>query len=286
MKKILNIGIKELLFIILGNLVLAIGVGFFILPLEILSGGIAGISILFSPFISNISSASIVSFLTIVLFFIGLLVLGKDFAIKTLISSFIYPLFLNIIVGLNYNLNIDPLLGALYGGFLGGYGVGIVLRYKASTGGMDIPILIVQKYTKIDVSIIYMLFDSITVILGFFIFGLEAVLLGLISVFASSYAIKLAINFPNKKVMAVNIISNRYEEINSVINDKFDRGTTIFYAKGGYTNQEKKVILVCVNENQYPNLLELIHDIDEKAFVITNEANNVFGEGFALHARV
>ena len=283
--KILNISMKDLTFILLGNLLLAIGVGIFILPLEILSGGVAGVAVLLSPFV-DISSATIVTIMTIIFFFIGVIAFGKAFAFKTLISSFVYPLFLNVIVGLNYNVDIDPLLGALYGGFIAGFGVGIVLKYKGSTGGMDIPILIFQKYTKLDLSFVYMLFDAITVILGFFIFGLEEVLLGLISVVASSYAIKMALNFPNKKVMAVNIISDKYEEINEVINERLDRGTTIYDARGGYTNLEKKVILVCVNDNQYVDLLEIIHTIDNKAFVIANESNNVFGEGFALHSRV
>ena len=284
MKKI-KISIKELILILLGNFILAIGVGFFILPSKILSGGLAGVAVLTSPFL-DIPSATIVSILTITLFFIGLFVLGKEFAFKTLISSFMYPFFLNIIVNMNITLDLDPFLSVIYGGFLGGFGVGIVLKNKASTGGMDIPILIVQKFTKLDLSFVYMVFDAITVILGLFIFGLEDVLLGLLSVVASSYAIKLALNFPNKKIMAVNIISEKYIDINSIINDKFDRGTTIFEAKGGYTNSEKKVILVCVNDDQYVELLEIIHDVDDKAFVIASEANNVFGEGFALHSRV
>ncbi len=283
--KIYNKLFKEITQLLVGNALLAIAVGVFILPQNILSGGVAGVAVLLEPFV-DIPKEITVSIVTISLFFVGLVLLGKSFALKTLASSILYPLFLNIVILFEFNIELNPLLASVYGGLIAGIALGIVIRGGASTGGMDIPALVLHKYLKKDVSIFVMIVDAITVGFGLFIYGLEPVLIGLLSVFATSFGIAKVMEYPWDKVMSVTIISKEWKEINDKINSELDRGSTLMDAVGGYTKDEKTVILVIVNNDQYDTLLNIVHAIDKNAFVIANETNKVHGEGFSLHTRI
>lgn len=284
MKRYNNL-IKESLLLILGNFILAIAVGIFILPNNVLSGGVAGAALLLKPFI-DINEETLVTILTWTLFVIGYLLLGKKFALKTLASSILYPVFLYLVTSLNYNVVINPFLATLYGGILMGIGVGVVIRTGASTGGMDIPALILHKYLKSELTLWVLLVDSTTVIFGLFIYGLEAVLYGIIAAATCSLGISISMSYPWSKMMSVTIISKHWNEINQAIIKELDRGSTIQKAIGGYTNEEKNVILVVVDKHEYKKLLDIIHRYDQGCFVIANETNRVFGEGFSLYTRV
>ena len=156
----------NIILIILGNFILAFSVAVFILPYNILSGGVAGIAVVFNS-LMGLNKEIVVNFLVIALFLIGWLILGKEFAIKTFVSSVFYPLFLSIIMDFMPVFEIDALLASLYGGLIAGVGIGIVMRTGASTGGMDIPPLILNKVTNIKVSTLVIIIDALTVMLGF-----------------------------------------------------------------------------------------------------------------------
>ena len=140
----MRIKIVNSLIILLGNLLLAIGVQMFILPFSILSGGVAGVAVALYP-LFHIDYEIIINSLIIVLFVIGWLVLGKEFAFKTILSSISYPIFLSVISPYLPTLELDPILASVYGGLVCGVGIGLVMRCGASTGGMDIPPLILNK---------------------------------------------------------------------------------------------------------------------------------------------
>ena len=271
--------------LIIGNFLLAFAVGVFLLPNNILSGGVAGVSIIINYFI-KIPKELIVTILNISLFIIGFITLGKEFAIKTFASSIFFPLFLNIISFYSLSANVMPLLAAIYGGLITGIGVGIVFRYGASTGGMDIPALIINKFSKFELNQSVMIIDFITVLLGLFIFGIEPILLGLISVFTTSFGIKFIMDYPWVKAHAIYIISDKWDIINKRINEELNRGTTIVDVMGGYTNKSKKMILAVVDNLQYLNILNIIEEVDDRSFVISNLTNNVHGEGFSLIKRI
>ena len=142
-QKLINLGI-----IILGNLSLALGTSLFVLPHEIISGGTSGVSIILETLFS-INPETIIFILCWTLFFVGLVVLGKDFAVKTLLSTFLFPLFVNLFVNVDYFVNIakeitDPLLATLAGAVLSGFGLGVVYRVGASTGGFDVVSLMLK----------------------------------------------------------------------------------------------------------------------------------------------
>ena len=138
----------ESLSILVGNVLLAFGVSYFIIPNNILTGGVAGVAIALSPLL-DISVENIITGLIVICFVLGYLFLGKGFALKTIASSILYPIIIKMLGQFNFQGNIDPLLASLYGGLVSGLGIGIVFRVGSSTGGMDIPPLILGKYTNI-----------------------------------------------------------------------------------------------------------------------------------------
>ncbi len=276
---------RNLIFIIIGNVLLSFAVGFFLIPYNILSGGVAGIAVLIRVFV-DVPAEMIANALVIGLFFVGWAFLGKKFAIQTGISSFIYPLVLTMVTMMVQPSEIDPLLASLYGGLMAGLGIGLVIRSGASTGGMDIPPLIIHKYTHIPIASLILIVDIITVMFGLWLYDLQSVLIGFVSVFATSFAIDKVLTFGGQQSKSIQIISDSYELISNRIHEVLNRGTTILSAQGGYTQEEKKVILVAVAQNEYPKLIDLINEIDKKAFIITNDATEVHGEGFSFGYRV
>lgn len=276
---------KDIVWVVAGNAVLALAVSMFILPYDILSGGVAGIAVALQPLIP-LPVTLMVNILVVGLFVIGACFLGKEFAMKTILSSLIYPAFLIFFSGRVPVLDLDPILASLYGGLLGGMGVGMALRTGASTGGMDIPPLIVHKLTHIEIAKLVLITDALTVLLGAFTYGLEAVLVGFVSVWASSVAIDKVLMFGGQQAKAIQIISDQYEQIIEQIHSRLERGTTLIEAQGGYTYEKRKIVLVVITKNQYPALMEMVTAIDKEAFVIANDTHEVKGFGFSFEFKV
>lgn len=273
--------IIDILQIILGNLILSIGIGVFVLPLSILSGGVAGIAVASEPF-THIEPAVMINILTICLFLLGSLFLGKKFALNTILSSILYPTFLTIIsnqVDMIY-ITDNALLASIYAGICIGVGVGLVFRTGASTGGMDIPPLVINKYTGISLPTLVLITDGITVCLGVISYGIEAALIGLVSVYISSGMIKKVLMVGGHEAKNVMIISNKHEEIMSAIYTEINRGATILDATGGYSREKKPVIMVVLPYKQFPTLNKLVMHIDPEAFVVVSDTTEVQGLGF------
>ena len=276
--------IKNGILLVVGNYLLALAVGMFILPYNILSGGVAGIAVALEPLL-NISPTIMINVLVIGLFIVGALVLGRNFAISTAISTFLYPFFLTF-TNQGIDIGVDPILASLYGGLLAGIGVGMVLRTGSSTGGMDVPPLVLHKYTHLEISTWVLIVDGITVALGLWTFGLHAVLIGFISVWACAFAINKVLIFGGQNAKTVYIISEKYSEILTYIHDHLDRGTTLIEARGGFTGDQKPVILTVIMKNQYPALSQNVQEIDSNAFLIVSDATEVSGFGFSFDYKV
>lgn len=272
--------ITDLILVAAGTFLLAVSVEMFILPYNILSGGMAGLAVALEPFFHFdkllFANAGVVG-----LFIAGSFVLGRDFTRNTLISSLCYPLFTTILSHHPVDLTIEPLLASFYAGLLGGAGIGLVMRTGASTGGMDIPPLIIHKLTGAKVSTLVMITDALTVMAGIVAYDLSAALLGLISVMASGFAIRRVLEAGSGvRVKNVQIISEKWEEINDEIRKTINRGTTIFDCQGGYTGKPRKMIVTVVSDRQYIPLTEVIRSIDPHAFVIITDTSDMLGEGF------
>ena len=270
----------DFLLIIIGTFILACSVEYFILPFSILSGGVAGIAVAIEPFF-HWNETLVANILVISLLLIGRIFLGKQFMYTTLLSSLAYPVFTTLLSMNPIEMDIDPMLASLYAGLLGGIGIGLVMRTGASTGGMDIPPLVLHKLTGVKVSTLVMITDALTVLIGIMSRGLSAALIGLISVASSGYGIARVLESgQGGSAKSVQIISEKWEEVKEMIDKELARGTTIIEATGGFTNETKKMILCVVSQRQYTKLLQLIRTIDDKAFVITTDAVDMHGEGF------
>lgn len=271
--------LKDLALIVLGNFVLAFGVSTFILPNDILTGGVAGLAVALYPFF-HVQYEVMINILIMSLFFLGWLFLGKQFALKTLASSILYPLFLSFFALVSYEVVLDPLLASIYGGLLTGVGLGLTFMTGASTGGMDIPPLILSKITGIRVALWIMAFDLLIVALGLYAYPLENVLIGFLSIFTTAFAIDKIEMVKAVRSRQVLIISPYYSEIMDVIHQEMNRGSTLLYAKGGYTEEKIPIILSIVNFKEYPILEARVKTIDPDVFMIVSDVNKVHGDGF------
>ena len=205
--------INNLLMTVIGTFILAVSVEYFIIPYDILSGGVAGIAVALEPFF-HIDKTLAANLMVLGLFFIGWLTLGNEFAGNTLVSSLCYPLFTTFLSKYPAELTIEPMLASFYAGLLGGVGIGIVMRTGASTGGMDIPPLVLHKMTGAKISTLVMITDALTVLLGVLAYDLSAALVGLVSVFASGFAVDRVLEAgQGVRAKKVQIISDRWEEM-------------------------------------------------------------------------
>ena len=272
----------------LGSFLFAISIGLFILPGKVLTGGVAGIVSLLSAYVSFDEDIMVIIINT-VLFIIGSLLLGKEFFFNTLLYSISYPLMLLFVTRRMPAVSIDPLLASLYGGFLGGVAIGIMFRNGGSSGGVDVIALALEKYFHIKVNHTIMAVDAITVLAGLYTYGLNAVLIGLMSVFMMSVAIERTLDFYKTGISAkkFEIISERYKEISDDINNSdIDRGTSFIEIEGGYTGSRRTMLMVVASEDQVEDINAIIRRHDPKAFVIISDTREVNGEGFTYMVRM
>lgn len=273
-KKFINIGK-----VLLGTFLLAISVEVFIIPYDILSGGVAGIAVALEPFF-HINETLFANLLVVGFLFLGWIFLGKVFIMDSILSSLSYPIFTTLVSLMHIQVNIPAAVASLYAGLFGGLGIGIVMSAGGSTGGVDIPTMILAKALHVKVHLMVMVVDGLTVLMGILAYDLSAALIGLLSVFVSSYAIGRVLSIGQDASKSVQIISDDWETITDKIFKELDRGTTILEAMGGYQHDPRKIVLCVVSQKEYSTLIDIVHSIDSKAFIITTDASDMHGEGF------
>ena len=278
--------LRQFLMIEMATMLFAFSIGLFILPGKVLTGGVAGIATLLKPYIA-ISEDYLVIIINTLLFIIGSILLGKEFFLNTLVYSVSYPFMLLLVTRHLPPISIDPLLAALYGGLIGGVAIGIMFRNGGSSGGVDVIALVMEKYFRIRPSNTVMVVDALTVIAGLYVYGFNSVLIGLLSVYMLSFAMDQTINmYRGIEGKKFEIISDKYEEINEAILKKIDRGTTILNGVGGYSHQERKVLMAVVSNEQLSEVKKVVDEIDPNAFVIISDTKDVNGEGFTFEPRL
>ncbi len=288
---------KNFLLVVAGTLVLAFATAVFILPYDLLIGGVSSIAIIIvNGFnIEAISIDIVIGIVTWGLFFLGLLFLGKDFALKTLVSTVVYPLGIslfsylvdpNVLNGLfclsdsEYS-EIAILLSAVIGGILTGAGCAITFLGNGSTGGVDILAFIICKlFKKAKSSYVIFAIDAIAVICGIFVIqNLVLSLLGLVAVFLSAVAID-KIFVGESTAFIAQVVSSKYDEINSLVLTQLERTTSIAEITGGYSGEKKKMLIISFSKSQYSDLMEIIKQCDKTAFVNIFRAHQINGEGW------
>ncbi|WP_276886719.1 YitT family protein [Allobaculum stercoricanis] len=274
--------VKNILLLLLGNLILACGTSFFILPNNILSGGVTAISIILDSLL-GINRVFTIYALNIVLFILGAVCLGKAFAAKALMSTILYPTFIALLSPF-YDPEfcaVDPILAAIFAGVIMGTGLGLVFRANGSSGGMDIPALILHKYLHIPQGNAVFIIDFLTVSAGLMVFGLNSLLTGILTIFTTSNVINMVLTFGGENAQNVMIISNKWETIRDYLLKDLARGVTILEGTGAYSNEHRPVLMCVVKTREYAKFQREIGTIDPEAFIIVNSVHEVRGMGFS-----
>ena len=273
--------VKKLAVILLGNFLYALAVAFFILPAGLITGGTTGIA-LFVQHCTGWAVSAFVSVFNIAMFVLGAAVLGRQFALTTLVSTFVYPLFLRLaetVAAHTGPLSRDPMLCTVFAGLLIGVGIALVIQQGASTGGMDIPPLVINKYTGISVAASMYAFDVLILMAQMVISRREQVLYGILLVCIYSVVLEEFL-LMGKSQVQVKVVSLRHEAINRALQERLDRGTTLIAAQGGYSRQGVQLVLSVVSRRELFRVTELIRQIDPEAFLIIEQVKEVHGRGF------
>ena len=217
------------------------------------------------------------------MFLVGLLVLGKVFALTTAISSFYYPAILAVFQSLfgEVRLTEDPLLATVLAGLMIGASIGVVIRAGASTGGMDIPPLVLQKWFRLPVSATMMLMDLVILMSQAMSSPMEKILYGVVMVIVYTIVLDKVLMLGESRT-EVKIISPKADEIRTVILEQLDRGVTELHGAGGYTHEPSTVLLSIVSNRELPRLEKLVHSIDPACFLIISHVTEVRGRGFSI----
>lgn len=269
--------LKRIMWVLIGNTIYSCGIAAFVLPNDLITGGTTGIALILEHYFGLPIGLSVAIF-NIVMFILAILILGKSFALTALISTFYFPWILSQFQKVQFiqNMTDDFLLGSIFAGLMLGLGVGLVIRAGASTGGMDIPPLILNKKFGLPVSIGLYVFDFTILIIQMSFRDKERILYGILLVLIYSTLVDKVL-LMGKTQMQVKIISDHYEEINKVIQEKLDRGSTFFKTESGYLRKDSFAIMTVVSSRELPKLNELVLEIDKQAFIVINQVNEVMG---------
>lgn len=278
MKKIFSI-----LIILLGNIIYAITVKLFILPSGLASGGTTGIGLVLNHYFHIPLSGFVLTF-NIFMLILGFLLLGRKFAMTTILSSFAYPIFLEAfdrIFG-DFVLTDDILLNSVFAGLLIGVALGVVIRSGASTGGMDIPPLVLFKYFRIPISISLYVFDSLILLTQLSCKPVDKILYGIIFTICYTIVIDKLMLLGTTK-FEVKVVSKKHDEITHAILTNIDRGVTLLHGEGGYLQDKTQVIFSIISYRELPRLEQEIYAIDPECFMTVSKVVQVHGRGFSFN---
>lgn len=271
-----------ILSVLLGNTLLAFAVCAFVVPNNIMMGGSNGIGLFLQQFIP-VNLSVIVAVINITLFLLGLVFLGWKFAATSLLSTLVYPaimaVFEQLPLGTLFNENI--VISALFCGILCGFGIGIVIRAGGSTGGMDIPPCILNKYKGIPVGTSVLFFDILVVLMQVVVKGFDGLLLSVLVIMVMSATINRTVLSGEKKIQII-IISPQIQAIRQEIMTNLDCGVTMLEIEGGYENQRQQAILSVVYSNKYTAIRDAALRHDKNAFIVASDVTNVNGKGYTV----
>ena len=303
--------VNNIIMIIIGSIILAFGTAIFLTKLEIISGGLSGLGIavehiVFKATGKQTNLVDIVVFaLTWIFWILGLIFIGKEFALKTLVASIAYPLFLALFYRINIFQNMaaaiagvnnggtatagNYLICGIFGGIFIGGGVAVTFLGGGSTGGVDTLIFLMEKHWKIKESVASFIIDGTVALFGIIVFAVNRenlipCLCGMVSAFIAALMIE-HIYIGGQTSYQVDIISDHWEEISRYAQDQLERGATIIRAEGGYKGEERVILRIVFDKRQYRQLRKYIASVDPKAFVTFTQTNAVYGEGFKKNSK-
>ena len=271
----------SLLLVLIGNITYTFSVKLFLLPAQLMSCGTTGLALIANA-LANIPISGFILVFNLLMLTVGWWVLGRQFAMTTIFSSLFYPLcleFLNRTLGEVFITN-NIILNVVFAGMGLGLSLGLVLRGGASTGGMDIPPLILNKYFKLPVSATLWAFDFCILVAQMMFHPLEDLLYGILLIIVISITLNKVMLFGTSRT-EVKIVSENSEQIRQGILSRVDRGVTVLHGEGGYLRQNTEVILSVISNHELPKIEGLAREIDPNCFIIVSRVTEVWGRGFS-----
>ena len=258
-----------------GNLLYALTVKLFVLPTGLVMGGTTGLG-LTANYLTGVPISAFVLAFNMVMLLLGLCVLGRRFAATTLLSSFMYPLALEFwqrLLG-DYVLTEDVMLCTLFAGLGVGASLGIVIRAGASTGGMDIPPLILNRLFRAPVSVCMYFFDVCILLSQGLFQSPEKLLYGVVLVMIYTMVLDKMLLMGTSRI-EIKVVSEKSEEIRQAILQDLNRGVTLIQTESGYLRQNTQLVLSVLSSRELPKAEKLIHQIDPECFLMVSRISEV-----------
>lgn len=269
----------------IGCALFALGFDLFLLPGGMNAGGLSGLAMVFVHLTNFGSVGLITALLNIPLFILAGMKIGKKFFLGSFIGMVFSSAFIDFFAKIPVP-NVEPLIGALYGGLICGAGLGFVFAAGVSTGGSDIIVRLLKlRYRHIPIGVISICFDACVAILTGIVYrDVNSALYSGVAIYITGKIIDMVVYSFDYSTVAL-IITGKYEQIAQEISDRLERGATFLHGEGTYSRKHTKVVLTAVKKQQVAELKELVVEIDPDAFIIVQEAHQVLGDGFIRYSK-
>lgn len=271
--------------VLAGNLILAFTVSAFMVPHGIIMGGATGMGLTISHYFP-IDLSLIIFIVNAILFVLGAVVLGKKFALTTIISTFVYPTFLSVVRQIPgvADMTDNIMLATIYGGALLGLVIGLIVRVGASTGGTDILALVFNKWFHIPVAALLYVVDFTVLGMQVFFSNSEQILYGILALILTTIVLNRVMLMGQSQIQLF-IITELYEEVKEKMLKEIDAGVTMVHIETGYGKKQQQGVLCVIPKRKLYSVKELVQMVDPKAFITITQINEVRGRGFTLERR-
>ena len=271
--------------VLAGNLILAFTVSAFMVPHGIIMGGATGMGLTISHYFP-IDLSLIIFIVNAILFVLGAVVLGKKFALTTIISTFVYPTFLSVVRQIPgvADMTDNIMLATIYGGALLGLGIGLIVRVGASTGGTDILALVFNKWFHLPVAALLYVVDFTVLGMQVFFSNSEQILYGILALILTTIVLNRVMLMGQSQIQLF-IITELYEEVKEKMLKEIDAGVTMVHIETGYGKKQQQGVLCVIPKRKLYSVKELVQMVDPKAFITITQINEVRGRGFTLERR-
>lgn len=270
--------IKRYFYLLIGLLLISIAFNGFLLPNDIVFGGVSGLSIIFKKLL-GFDPSTFIFISSVLLLVVSYFALGYEKTKGSVLGSLLFPVFVNLTQNISIYFNLgesEIFVSALFGGVLYGIGAGLVFKAGFTTGGTDIVNQIISKYCKVSMGTALLASDGLIVFSGVFVFGLTKLMYALVTLYIISILTdKVLLGISDSK--AFYIIAEEDDKIKEYVLKELGHGVTTFDAKGGFSKAKQKVLFCVIPTKEYFKLKEGIHKIDSSAFFVATDAYEVYG---------
>ena len=269
------------LIIVFGSVIYAVGFQFFLYPNSITSGGVVGIAMIINQ-LSGLPVGVLTILLNIPLFLVAWRHFGLDFLVGSLVGMGLSSVLVDLFAVFGIRATSDPMLAAVIGGVIKGFGLGVIYYVGATTGGIDIVVKFLRKsLASVNFGTLMLILDAVILVAYALILGrYESAMYSLVAMYVTTKVVDLVLYGIDNACICY-IISDHAEELtNEIVSGKIHRGVTLLEGKGAYSGAHREVLMCVIKRQQIGQLKRLVRSIDEQAFFIVTNAKNVFGNGF------